>query len=105
MPASMHYDAFAALAGKACRLESLDREGPAVDLPAVLVEVGERKERYVYEQFALLFKATEAGWPQQGNYRVTFEGDDPREIFLVPVARSGDQVDYEAVFYRTPPAA
>lgn len=97
----MRYEDLSALLGRACGIRSLDREGDAVELVGVLAEVGERRERNGYEQFALLFKVTEPGVPQQGNYAVAFDGHDPRDIFLVPVARDGMQVAYEAVFNRT----
>jgi hypothetical protein len=100
MPASMRYEELSALLGRACRVRSLDREGDAVELVGTLAEVGERRERQGYEQFALLFKVDEPGAPQQGNYAVVFEGEEPRGIFLVPVAREGTQVVYEAVFNR-----
>jgi hypothetical protein len=101
MPASMGYEDLLALLGRACRVRALDREGGAVDLDGVLAEVGERRERQGYEQFALLFKVEESGVPHQGNYAVLFDGEDAREIFLVPVARAGAQVAYEAVFNRS----
>lgn len=101
MPASMRYEDLSALIGRDCRIRSLDREGDMVELAGVLAEVGERRVRQGYEQFALLFKVIEAGMPQQGNYTVSFDGEDARDIFLVPVARDGGQVAYEAVFSRT----
>jgi hypothetical protein len=52
-----------------------------------------------------LFKVDEPGVPQQGNYAVVFEGEDARDIFLVPVAREGARIAYEAVFNRTVVAA
>jgi hypothetical protein len=101
MPASTRYEDLAALLGRACRIRSLDREGDAVEFDGVLAEVGERRERQGYEQFVLLFKVDESGRPQQGNYAITFDGEDSRDIFLVPVAREGAQVAYEAVFNRS----
>ncbi len=105
MTASMRYEDLSALQGRACRIRSLDREGDAVELVGVLAEVGERREQRGYEQFALLFKADEPGHPQQGNYEVEFDGDEARWIFLVPVAREGARIVYEAVFNRTAPTA
>ena len=101
MPAPMRYEDLSALLGRPCRVRSLDREGAAVELVGALAEVGERRERQGYEQFALLFKVEEPGAPQQGNYAVVFEGEEARDIFLVPVAREGTQIAYEAVFNRT----
>jgi hypothetical protein len=101
----MRYEDLSALQGRACRIRSLDREGDAVELAGVLAEIGERRERQGYEQFALLFKVDEPGVPQQGNYAVVFEGEDARDIFLVPVAREGARIAYEAVFNRTVVAA
>ena len=105
MPASMRHEDWSALLGRACRIRSLDREGEAVELVGVLAEVGERRERQGYEQFVLLFKVDEPGRPQQGNHAVAFDGEDERDIFLVPVAREGTQVAYEAVFNRAVIAA
>ncbi|WP_395684409.1 DUF6916 family protein [Dokdonella sp.] len=105
MPASMRHEDFSALLGRACRVRSLDREGGAVELVGTLAEVGERRERQGYEQFALLFKVEEPGVPQQGSYAVEFDGEDAREIFLVPVAREGLRIAYEAVFNRAVGAA
>lgn len=100
MPASMRYEDLSALLGRACRIRSLDREGEAVEFAGALVEVGERRERQGFEQFVLLFKVDEPGRPQQGNYTILFDGEEDRGIFLVPVAREGAQVAYEAVFNR-----
>lgn len=100
MTASMRYEDLSALLGRPCRIRSLDREGEAVELVGVLADVGARREQQGFEQFALLFKVEEPGRPQQGNHAVEFDGDDARDIFLVPVAREGAQVLYEAVFNR-----
>ena len=105
MPASMRYEDLSILLGRACRVRSLDREGGAVELAGVLAEVGERRERQGYEQFAVLFKVDEPGVPQQGSYAIVFEGDEARDIFLVPVAREDMQTTYEAVFNRLVAAA
>lgn len=105
MPASMRYEDLAALTGRDCRVRPLDREGDVAERSGVLVEVGERRVRQGYEQFALLFKVSEVGMPHQGNYAITFDGEDARDIFMVPVARDGGHVAYEAVFNRTAPAA
>jgi hypothetical protein len=100
MPASMRHEDLSALLGRACRIRSLDREGEVVELAGVLAEVGERRERQGFEQFALLFKVDEPGRPQQANYAVMFDGEETRDIFLVPISREGVQVTYEAVFNR-----
>ncbi|HEU4612081.1 MAG TPA: hypothetical protein VFS15_08390 [Kofleriaceae bacterium] len=101
MPASMRYEDLSALVGRDCRVRALDRGDDAAELAGVLVEVGERRVRQGYEQFALLFKVAEAGMPQQGIYAVRFDGEDARDIFLVPVGREGGATAYEAVFNRT----
>jgi hypothetical protein len=96
----MRYEDLSALLGRACRIRSLDRDGEPVELAGALVEIGERRERQGFEQFALLFKVEEPGRPQQANYIVEFDGEEERGIFLVPIAREGAQVAYEAVFNR-----
>lgn len=101
----MHYEDLSALVGRVCRIRALDRGEDASELAGVLVEVGERRVRQGYEQFALLFRVVETGMPQQGNYAVRFDGEDARDIFLVPVGRDGDGIAYEAVFNRTATAA
>lgn len=64
----------------------------------VLAEVGTRSERSGYEQFSLLFRTQ--GAPRQGNYAVTFADGMRCDVFLVPVAREGEQIVYEACFNR-----
>lgn len=64
----------------------------------VLSEVGARSERSGYEQFSLLFRVH--GAPRQGNYAVTFADGMRCDVFLVPVAREGEQIVYEACFNR-----
>jgi hypothetical protein len=100
MHASMHHEDFRKLQGRPCML----RAGDGVELPAVLAEVGERRERQGFEQFSLLFRARQEDAPQQGLYRVAIEGEAEGELFLVPIGRDGDQVSYEACFNRKPPA-
>lgn len=102
MPASMLYDDLLALQGCGCRLRRLGAgdEG-ADDLPATLWQVGERRRRGDCEEFSLLFHVAASGMPRQGLYGVTFDGDDTREMFLVPVGREGTQVIYEASFNRS----
>jgi hypothetical protein len=99
MSASMRYEDLLALSGRECRLSLLDAQ-PAIELSAVLAEVTDRRERQGYEQFSLLFRASEQGAPQQGIYSVSFDGDEARECFLVPIGREGDEVSYEACFNR-----
>jgi hypothetical protein len=100
MSASMRYEDLLALRGRDCRLQPLGDDA-AVELHAVLADVGERRERQGYEQFALVFRAQESGEPQQCIYAVTFDGDEAREMFLVPIGREGAQVSYEACFNRS----
>lgn len=64
----------------------------------VLSEVGARSEHSGYEQFSLLFRVH--GAPRQGNYAVTFADGMRCDVFLVPVAREGEQIVYEACFNR-----
>jgi hypothetical protein len=103
MTASMRYEDFAALVGRACRLTPSPATDGAGELVGTLDEVGERRERQGYEQFALLFRT--GGEPRQGLYDVVFDGEPAREIFLVPIGIEGDRVVYEACFNRTIGAA
>lgn len=84
---------------QACALNYLvSADAQDVAQPGVLAEVGTRRERSGYEQFMLLFRAH--GAPRQGNYTVTFADGMRWEVFLVPVAREGEQIVYEACFNR-----
>ena len=103
MTASMRHEDFAALAGRTCRLTPSPAADGAGELAGTLSEVGERRERQGYEQFALLFRAD--GEPRQGLYDVVFDGEPARAIFLVPVGIEGGQVVYEACFNRAIGAA
>ena len=99
MSASMRYEDLLALQGRECQLHLLDAQ-QAIDLSALLTEVTVRRERQGYEQFSLLFRARATEMPQQGIYSVSFDGDEARECFLVPIGREGDEVSYEACFNR-----
>ena len=104
MPASMLYDDLLALHGRDCRLSRAGDDG-GEDLVATLTQVGERRRRGEWEEFSLLFRVAVSGLPRQGLYNVMFDGDDAREMFLVPVGREGAHVVYEASFNRIAGAA
>jgi uncharacterized protein DUF6916 len=101
MPESMRYEDFLARRASDCSLRCSAGDAAEQAFPAVLAEVGERGQRQGYEHFSLLFHAETAATPQQGSYAVTFADGVCWEIFLVPVAREGARVVYEAVFNRT----
>lgn len=100
MSDALRYEEFRARLAGECSLRygDLDANGPS--LPAVLAEVGERREQQGFESFALLFHVENAEAPQQGSHVVTFADGVQLEIFLVPIARDGKRLIYEAVFNR-----
>jgi len=73
------------------------------DIAAVLLDVGERRLRNGYEQFALLFRVADGGVPRQGVYAVTLSALPTEEWFLVPVGQNSDGILYEATFNRLVP--
>lgn len=100
MSGSMRYEEFKARVGSACMLGCVAGDARQPAFPAVLAEVGERTQRQAYEGFSMLFRGEPPGAPQQGTHAVTFDDGLSCEIFLVPVAREGAIVAYEAVFNR-----
>lgn len=100
MSEAMRYEDFLARQASRCDLRLGVGDAAEAAFQAMLSEVGERKERQGFENFMLLFRAEPAGAPQQGMHVVTFTDGVQQEIFLVPVARAGEQVDYEAIFNR-----
>jgi hypothetical protein len=100
MSDALRYEEFLAHLASDCSLRYIAEDESGPTLPAVLAEVGARRERAGFEQFALLFHADMADVPQQGNHAVTFDDGVQRVIFLVPIAREGRQVVYEAIFNR-----
>ncbi len=95
--ASMRHENLSRLQG---RVGSVRHVEGGAEMPATLADVGERLERQGFEQFSLLFQVQQAGEPRQGLHAVVIEGEPVGEMFLVPVARNGDQVSYEACFNR-----
>lgn len=100
MPESMRYEDFLAQLARECSLRYSVGDASEPAFPAVLAEVGERRERQGFELFSLLFHAQTAGTPQQGNHAVAFADGVSWDIFLVPIAREGTRVVYEAIFNR-----
>jgi hypothetical protein len=54
------------------------------------------------DAFSLTFLAPADAPPEQSSYLISADGLDPRPIFLVPVARRADGLEYQAVFNRLP---
>lgn len=100
MSGSLRYEDFLARLASDCSLRCSAGGDEEPVLPAVLAEVGERRERQGFEVFALLFHALTPGTPQQGSHSVTFGDGVSWDIFLVPIAREGTRVVYEAIFNR-----
>jgi hypothetical protein len=69
-----------------------------VTLDLVDVTVGQRSP--TQEQFSAIFSAPVAAGLGQGCFRLEQDHLGAVDLFLVPVAREGDQIRYEAVFNR-----
>lgn len=54
------------------------------------------------DAFSLTFLGPPDAPPDQATYLVSAEGFDPEPIFLVPVGRRADGLEYQAVFNRLP---
>jgi hypothetical protein len=101
MASMLTYQQFAARLGHPCTVRLLvEPDDGSAAIAAVLHQVGERRARDRYEQFALLFRREDAHAPQQGLYEVRFADAEPMALLLVPVARDGAAVHYEACFNR-----
>jgi hypothetical protein len=70
--------------------------GPALELE--LIKVEEHQAGPGVESFSLLFRAPGGAPPVQRIYRLTHEQLGELDLFLVPVARDGQGLYYEAVF-------
>lgn len=101
MSDALRYEEFRARLASECSLRYGEGDATGPSLPAVLAEVGERHEQRGFESFALLFHVEDVEAPRQGSYVVSFADGVQLEIFLVPVAREGNRLVYEAVFNRT----
>lgn len=99
MSDALRYEEFLAHLASDCSLRYIADDGSGPSLPAVLAEVGERRERQHFEVFSLLFHV-ECDVPAQGMHEVAFDDGFATELFLVPVGREGEKFVYEAIFNR-----
>jgi hypothetical protein len=70
-----------------------------------LVEVVEGVSTPTHEQFSLLFQGPQTPFLPQMTYRATHDKLGEFDLFLVPVAKTQDGFEYEAVFNRFPEGA
>ena len=90
-------DTFSPAVGEAFTLEA----GDAGRLQLSLVEVrslGHARPEAQREPFALLFRGPADPVLPQATYRLARDGIGELDIFLVPVARTAEGTDYEAIF-------
>ncbi|RYD14695.1 MAG: hypothetical protein EOP90_12150 [Lysobacteraceae bacterium] len=100
MADALRYEEFRARLASECSVRYGDADATGPSLPAVLAEVGERREQQGFESFALLFHVENVEAPQQGSHVVRFADGTELDVFLVPIARDGARLVYEAVFNR-----
>jgi hypothetical protein len=100
MSDALRYEEFRARLASECSLRYVDAGAAGPGMSAVLAEVGERRERQGFEWFSLLFHVDGVEAPQQGSHVVRFADGVQLEVFLVPIAREGARMVYEAVFNR-----
>lgn len=78
----------------------VDPEGTPVTM--VLDRIADGPSQPGYEQYALTFRGPGDPVLAQQTFRIDHEGLGTMSIFLVPVGRVGDQIEYEACFnYRS----
>ena len=65
-----------------------------------LISVEDKSPSPRQEQFLLTFRAPLEAPPQQSLYQLRHEKLGSGRLFLVPIARDGDGLTYEAVFNR-----
>jgi hypothetical protein len=80
------------------------RLDPESALELELIQVEEHRATEQAESFSLLFLAPAGAPPVQRIYRLEHERLGELDLFLVPVARDGQGLYYEAVFNRVRPA-
>ncbi len=100
MSDALRYEEFRARLSSECSVRYGDAGAAGPDFPAVLAEVGERREQQGFESFSLLFHVDNVAAPQQGSHVVRFADGVQLDVFLVPIARDGTRLVYEAVFNR-----
>lgn len=78
------------------RFTMLDEHGQASDI--VLIECTRRQPTNDSRSFTLLFHGAADAPAVQGMYLLSADGFEPAPVFLVPVGRTSDYVEYHAVF-------
>lgn len=73
---------------------------PSHTLSLTLVELTDQPSSPRLETFSLLFRGPADTLLPQGMYAIRHDQMGTAELFLVPVARHGDGLYYEAVFNR-----
>jgi hypothetical protein len=92
VPDADAYEMFAARVGERFRV----RAGRDVEATLRAVEASPQRDGYT-GGFSLYFTAS-GELLAQGTYRFEHDDLEPIDIFIVPIGRRDDQVEYEAVF-------
>lgn len=93
---NLHYDDFLPYLNS--RLQMTASDGATHELE--LVQVTENSPSPRQEQFVLQFRAPLTAPSSQGIYQLQHEQLGSGAIFLVPVSRNAESMQYEAVFNR-----
>jgi hypothetical protein len=89
-------DAFAGCLNE--RFQVLEAQPEAIELE--LYEVSELKEFPGTRTFSIVFRGPAARFLPQHTYRLRHPRLGELDLFLVPVGRQGENIQYEAVFNR-----
>jgi hypothetical protein len=90
----IHIHTMQPLVGQEFELSDFAEDHARLTLTAVEV----REDNQEFENFSLIFSGPEQPFLPQSIYRLNHPTLQPFEIFLVPIARSGQTYLYEAVF-------
>src|SRR5689334_24287359 len=93
--ATLTYDAALSLVGRTYRVDGVDAELTITSV-RLAAERGPRPKELKRDAFSIFFKSS-AFLPQR-MYALAGDGRDFPNIFIVPVGRSADGYEYEAVF-------
>ncbi len=92
---TLTHEHFAALN---CRVFRLHSDGAEFDLDLLSVTPLGNQRPNARQSFSLIFRGPESPLLPQKIYRLSGEGFEAMDIFLVPVARDSSGTQYEAIF-------